>query len=195
MTAEQKTRLTKVIRDAIGDCEKSIRVNDDKKARDCDQAAATFKAESEVLDTMRAHGIAHQVLYNLRLDVLNNKRGDAVDDELCKMGQEESALIDKLCALHKDAGSKFIKRRRSRIGEINNGYEAAQSALRKQIANLKRIATIANIESNVLADGMSFHEAQALWNSRASHTPSFNGMTNPFAHVVLRGGRGSFPMR
>jgi len=201
MTAEQKIQLTRIIQDAIRDCEMAIRANDDKKARDHDQAAATFRAEKEVLDMMLAHGVAHEGLYRRRLDFLNDKREDAVDDDLCKMKEKESAFLHKLCAFHRDAKSKYMKRKRSRSEEINNGHEAAQSAWRRQIASLERIAAIAKIDleatrmSDALAAGKSFHEAQALWNSRARHVRSFNGMTNPLDHVVLRGGRGNFPMR
>ncbi|KAI4626193.1 uncharacterized protein J4E87_004693 [Alternaria ethzedia] len=187
MTAEQKFRLTKAIRDAIGDCEKAIRVNDDKRASERVQAWTYRQAETDVLDTVRDHALARENIMGHRMKISEDKGEDADHAALRKLNEEEHELSRKLLSSYKSARKDLKDRQDLRSKEIENTHKTSQNALEKQIESLKRIATIAKIDLKATSrdeasDDVSFQEAQAAHLSLASSP-------------VGRGGGGSFQSR
>ncbi|KAI4608766.1 hypothetical protein J4E80_008971 [Alternaria sp. BMP 0032] len=211
MTAEQKTRLTKVIENAIRDCEKAIINNDSKRANECKARAATFKAESDMLNMMRTTGLAQQSLFKRYKNMFDDKHGDIDAAELNEIKKEWRDVIEKLRTFHSCEREGFLDRRSRRIEEIENTHKTSQDALKKQIESLKRIATIAKLDLKATSrdeasDHVSIQEPQAAHISIASSPVgrggrgsfssrgSVHGLSGP-GMLGARGGRGSFQSR
>jgi len=119
MTAEQKTRLTKAIENAIGDCEKAIVNNDTKRASECRSTTATFKAETDVLNMMRTTGHAQQGLFKRLENIFDDKHGDIDGAELNEIKKEGHGTIEKLRTFYACAKESFVDRRSRRIEEAD----------------------------------------------------------------------------